>query len=64
MKVFNDLLLSMDEGKIYILTLLDLSAAFDTIDHAILVSRLEHVYMVYQVKLSLGLNLIFVTVNK
>ena len=42
MKVFNDLLVSMDEGKISILILLDLSAAFDTIDHAILISRLEH----------------------
>ena len=44
LKVFNDLLMSMDEGKISLLTLLDLSAAFDTIDHEILISRLEHVY--------------------
>ena len=44
LKVFNDLLMSMDEGKVSLLTLLDLSAAFDTIDHEILISRLEHVY--------------------
>ena len=43
-KILNDLLMSMDEGKVSLLTLLDLSAAFDTIDHGILISRLEHVY--------------------
>ena len=44
LKVVNDLLLSLDEGKLSVLTLLDLSAAFDTIDHTILLSRLEHVF--------------------
>ena len=43
-KILNDLLMSMDKGKVSLLTLLDLSAAFDTIDHGILISRLEHVY--------------------
>lgn len=41
LKVHSDILASMDEGKVTALTLLDLSAAFDTIDHTILLSRLE-----------------------
>ena len=40
----NDQLTPLDNGKIYILTLLDLSAAFDTIDHNILLHRLEHTF--------------------
>ena len=39
-RVQNDLLTSIDGGKCVLLVLLDLSAAFDTIDHNILLSRL------------------------
>lgn len=41
LRVKNDILLSMDSGSPVVLVLLDLSAAFDTIDHDILLKRLE-----------------------
>ena len=33
LKIHNDIVSPMDDGKVTALTLLDLSAAFDTIDH-------------------------------
>ena len=40
-KVFNDLLLAADGGKMSALCLLDLTSAFDTVDHELLLLRLE-----------------------
>ena len=40
LKIHNDILSSMDDGRVTALTLLDLSAAFDTIDHTIIPRRL------------------------
>ena len=44
LKVENDVLLNMEKGRVTTLTLLDLSAAFDTIDHLTLISRLSSWY--------------------
>jgi len=41
--VTNDVLLASDSRLVSVLHLLDLSAVFDTIDHNILLQRLEHV---------------------
>ena len=43
-KVQNDILSAIDAGSSVILLMLDLSAAFDTIDHDILLPRLCNVY--------------------
>ena len=43
-KIQNDILSALDAGSSAILLMLDLSSAFDTIDHDILLSRLCNVY--------------------
>lgn len=52
LKVTNDILCSLDSGDGVILILLDLSAAFDTIDHTMLLHRLERVVGIQGVALS------------
>ena len=44
LRVVNDLLVASDNKQVSVLTLLNLSAAFDTIDHTILVHRLQHLF--------------------
>ncbi len=41
-KIINDIHFNSDTGKISVLVLLDLSAVFDTVDHNILLQRLEN----------------------
>ena len=41
-KVYNDLLLAADNGDVSALCLLDLTAAFDTVDHDLMMLKLEH----------------------
>ena len=44
LKVLADILRAVDSGDLALLTLLDLSAAFDTVDHVTLLRRLEVSY--------------------
>ena len=50
-KVYNDMLLAADGGQVTALCLLDLTAAFDTVDHDLLVLRLERQFGIHGVAL-------------
>lgn len=41
LKVKNDILMNMNKGHVTLLVLLDFSAAFETVDHGILITSLQ-----------------------
>ena len=47
LEIVNDRLPSLDNGNIFIVKFLYLSVAFDTTNHNILLSRLEHVFGIH-----------------
>ena len=44
LKLISDFYSTADKGEVSLLGLLDLSAAFDTVDHSILVNRLQNIF--------------------
>ena len=52
LNIYNDILLNMAKGSVTALTLLDLSATSDTIDHTILLGRLNGYYGISELALS------------
>ena len=52
LKITNDLLCAMDGHNCILLVMLDLSAAFDTVSHSVLLTRMKEVYGVTEDALS------------
>ena len=52
LNIHNDILINMDKGSVTALTLLDLSAAYDTTDRTILLDRLNVYYDINELALA------------
>jgi len=44
LQICNDALLAADEGEVTALCMIDLTAAFDTVDHDVLLSKLQQMF--------------------
>ena len=51
LKIYNDIVTSLDQKKCTLLASFDLSVAFDTADHSILIHRLQYEYGIGRVAL-------------
>ena len=60
-RVYNDIMRAMDDGRVSVLVMLNLSAAFDTVDHGLLLDRL-HMLLEYAPRHSRGSGLTWTTV--
>ena len=63
LKVQNDILMSMDNKEVTLLVLLDLSAAFDTIEHSILLNILQQDFGVVRTALNCSTHFCLVANN-
>ena len=46
LKIYNDILMAMNRQRVVLLVLLDLSAAFDTVEHSVSLSRLSTSFVI------------------